>query len=300
MTSLLVAFFAYLLDRLIGEFNFIKHPVIFIGDAISWFEKYFYKESVFRGFLLTLLIIFISGIVSVFITWIMSSLVWYIELIVTAFIASIFLAHRMLHDAVFELISAQDPREKLSMLVSRDTQELSDSEVYKAGVETYAENLSDGVIAPLFYLLLFGLPGIVIYKAINTLDSMVGYRNERYENFGKASALLDDVVNFLPSRVTAMMIMFLSRPTELFNFYNDGKKHASPNAGHPITAMALAIGVRLGGPTRYFGNLQEKVYFGKGREEIEKEDLLNALRLRSKVDAFILASLLLTVFIYTF
>ena len=163
----------------------------------------------------------------------------------TSFLASMFLAHRMLYEAVFELSSAQNPREKLSMLVSRDTQGLSDSEVYKAGIETYAENLSDGVIAPLFYLLVFGLPGIIIYKSVNTLDSMVGYRNEKYERFGKASALLDDLLNLLPSRVTAVIIMLVGGKHPLFSFYRDGKKHASPNGGHPITAMALVAGLRF-------------------------------------------------------
>ncbi len=294
MTNLLISFFAYLLDRLFGEFSFIKHPVIFIGEAISWFEKKLYKNTVFRGLLLTLFILSLSGFFSFLIVWTFSHLVWYLELIFTALFTSMFLAHKMLYDAVYELLSTQDPRQKLSMLVSRDTKELSDSEVYKAGIETYSENLSDGVIAPLFYLLLFGLPGIIIYKSINTLDSMVGYRNERYEKFGKVSAILDDLVNLIPSRLTAMMIMLLKRPRDLFKFYKDGKKHSSPNAGHPITAMALAIGIRLGGPTSYFGKVEHKAYFGEGKEEIEKEDLLNALQLRSKIDIFILISIFIT------
>lgn len=296
----MISLFAYLLDRLFGEFRLIKHPVIFIGEAIAWFESRFYKESVFRGFLLTLFILLLSGTFSMLIVWMLKGFVWYVEVTVSSLIASMFLAHRMLHDTVFELLSSKEPRKSLSMLVSRDTQELSDSEVYKAGIETYAENLSDGVVAPLFYLLLFGLPGIVIYKAINTLDSMVGYRNERYEKFGKFSALLDDAANFIPSRLTAMMIMLLSRPTELFSFYSDGKKHASPNAGHPITAMALAVGVKLGGPTRYFGKLQQKAYFAEGRKEIEKDDLRHALRMRNRIDVFILTSLVLSALIQTF
>lgn len=293
MTNIFIAFFAYLVDRLFGEFNFIKHPVILIGEAISWFEIQFYKDSIYRGVFLTLFITTLSGLVSFFIVWLLGHSVWYLEIIFTGLIASMFLAHRMLYDSVLELTSTQDPRQSLSMLVSRDTKELSDSEVYKAGVETYAENLSDGVIAPLFYLLLFGLPGVIIYKSINTLDSMVGYRNDKYERFGKASALLDDLVNFIPSRLTAMLIMLLSRPVHLLSFYRDGRKHASPNAGHPITAMALGIGLRLGGPTRYFGKLQDKAYFGKGKEEIEKEDLMKTLHMRVRIDAFIFLSLIL-------
>ncbi len=297
MSNLFISFFAYLIDRLFGEFDFIKHPVILIGETISWFERHFYKDSVYRGMLLSVFITSLSGLASFLIVWLFGHLLWYLELIFTGLLASMFLAHRMLYDAVFELTSAQEPRKSLSMLVSRDTNELSDSEVYKAGVETYAENLSDGVIAPLFYLLLFGLPGIIIYKSINTLDSMVGYRNDKYEKFGKASALLDDLVNLIPSRLTAILIMLLSRPAHLLSFYRDGRKHASPNAGHPITAMALAIGLRLGGPTRYFGKLHDKAYFGKGKKEIEKEDVIKALQMRTRIDAFIFFSLILGMYL---
>ncbi len=165
------------------------------------------------------------------------------------------------------------------MLVSRDTKEMSESDVYKAAIETYAENLSDGVIAPLFYLLLFGLPGIVVYKAVNTMDSMVGYRNEKYENYGKAAAILDDILNFIPSRLTAILIMLVGKQKNPFAFYEDGEKHDSPNAGHPITAMAMVLGVKLGGNTSYFGKIKHKANFGDGRELINATDVTKALNL---------------------
>ena len=154
--------------------------------------------------------------------------------------------------------------------------------MYKAAIETYAENLSDGVIAPMFYLLLFGLPGILVYKAINTMDSMVGYKNQKYELFGKAAALLDDLANYIPSRITAVLIMLFANQKDLFAFYEDGKKHESPNAGHPITAMALALDIKLGGDTSYFGTVKKKAYFGKGRKEITAEDVKKALELLPK------------------
>ena len=165
------------------------------------------------------------------------------------------------------------------MLVSRDTEHMSESDIYKAAIETYAENLSDGVIAPLFYLLLFNLPGIILYKTVNTMDSMVGYRNKRYENYGKAAAIFDDIVNYIPSRITALLIMLISNQKEIFGFYEYGKKHDSPNAGHPITAMALALDIKLGGDTHYFGKLKKKPYFGVGREIITDNDVQNALNL---------------------
>ncbi len=185
----------------------------------------------------------------------------------------------MLYDAVKDILTLEDKKQAISMLVSRDTEAMSESDIYKAAIETYAENLSDGVVAPLFYLLLFNLPGIIIYKTINTMDSMVGYRNEEYENYGKVAALLDDVANYIPSRITAVLIMLLSTHKGIFSFYKDGKKHDSPNAGHPITAMAQALGVKLGGDTYYFGKLKKKPYFGEGREEISQEDVKNALNL---------------------
>ena len=278
MTNIIIAVFAYFIDKRFGEFA-IKHPVIYIGEMISFFEKRFYKDSFFRGFLLVVFILFSVGIFSAFLTLVLSSLNIFLNIFISSIIASIFIAHRMLYDAVKEILTTTNKKEKIAMLVSRDTKDMSESDIYKAAIETYAENLSDGVVAPIFYLILFGLPGIIIYKAINTMDSMVGYRNKRYENYGKVAAILDDIVNYIPARITAVLIMLLFKQKDIFAFYNDGKKHDSPNAGHPITAMALAIGVKLGGDTYYFGKLKHKPQFGIGREIITKADLKSALRI---------------------
>jgi adenosylcobinamide-phosphate synthase len=185
----------------------------------------------------------------------------------------------MLRKSVLDVLSAKDKKAAIAMLVSRDTKEMSENDIYKASLETYGENLSDGVIAPLFYLALFNLPGIILYKAVNTMDSMVGYRDEHYEKFGKAAAKLDDILNYIPSRLTAFLIMLLAKKRPFFSFYKDGKKHESPNAGHPITALALALGVKLGGPTSYFGKIKAKPYFGEGREEITPRDITQALKI---------------------
>jgi len=279
VNNLFIALFAYLIDKKFGEFSFIKHPVIVIGELIHFFEEKFYKNTVTRG---CLLVVFVLGVVSFFSIALYLYLQFFnsfLNIILSSFIASMFIAHKMLRDSVAEILHVKNKKEALSMLVSRDTKELSESDIYKAAIETYAENLSDGVIAPLFYLLLFNLPGIIIYKAINTMDSMVGYRNERYEKFGKCAAKLDDIANFIPSRLTALLIMLLAKKKDIFAFYEDGKKHESPNAGHPITAMALALHVKLGGDTSYFGKLKHKAHFGKGTEEITKEDVKNALNL---------------------
>ena len=258
-----------------------------MGDYIKWFEKRFYKDDIFRGSILTITLIVIVWIVIDLISSNLHTILpWYIELILISTLASTTIASNMLYASVKDLIKNPD---NIKYLVSRDTKELKSSDINKAGIETYAENLSDGVIAPLFYLLLFGLEGAFVYKAINTLDSMVGYRNMHYEKFGKFSAIIDDVVNYIPARITAILISLLMfNPKALFNFYRYGKKHDSPNAGHPISAMALAIGVKLGGDTIYFGKLKKKAHFGEGRDNIGKEDILKALSFQWRLDILLL------------
>jgi len=279
LTNTITALLAYTIDRLFGEFRFIRHPIIYIGDLINFFEKKFYKDSLFRGCLLVVFVLGISGSMAYIIYSYLSYLPLGINIAASSIIASIFIAHNMLREAVSGVVSAKDKRAAISQLVSRDTANLSESDIYKAAIETYAENLSDGVIAPLFYLLLFNLPGIVIYKAVNTMDSMVGYKTPKYEKFGKCAARLDDLLNLIPSRITALLIMLVAKKRPLLAFYKDGKKHESPNAGHPITAMALALDIQLGGNTSYFGKIKEKATFGDGRKKITTKDIKKALSL---------------------
>ena len=255
----------------------MKHPIIYMGEFITYFEEKFYKDSVLRGLYLVIFVITIVSFISVSIEFFLLQLHIFLYVILSSLIASIFIAHKMLKDTVKEIVTTKNKKEKIAMLVSRDTENMNESDIYKAAIETYAENLSDGVLAPLFYLLLFGLPGIIIYKAINTMDSMVGYRNKRYEKYGKVAALLDDVCNYIPSRLTAIFIMIIGKKRPIFSFYENGKKHDSPNAGHPITAMALVLGVKLGGDTSYFGKVKHKANFGNANELIEADDVLNAL-----------------------
>ena len=276
---------AYFIDAIFSEFSqikYLKHPIVFMGNYISWFEKKFYKNSVFRGFILT-----ISLITLVFFISITFSLVD--NIIFQAFLASFTISSKMLYDSVKNVLESKDPRQAISMLVSRDTKDMSNSDINKASIETYAENLSDGVIAPLFYLLFFGLTAAFIYKAVNTLDSMVGYRNKRYEKFGKFSAKLDDILNYIPARITAILIALLFKSKySLTNFYRFGKLHDSPNAGHPISSMALALNIKLGGPTSYFGKIKNKAYFGEGKKLIEEDDVKKALEFKSKFDLLML------------
>lgn len=282
MSNIFITLFAYFIDKFFGEFRFIRHPIVVIGEMISFFEERYYKKDVLRGVYLVLFMLLSVGFAALLIQEFFSYLNTFFDIILSSFIASMFIAHRMLYGSVKEVLTSSNKRHSISMLVSRDTDDMDESDIYKASIETYAENLSDGVIAPMFYLLLFGLPGIILYKTINTLDSMVGYKTAKYEKYGKASALVDDVVNYIPARLTAVLIMFFAGEKNLFAFYKDGKKHESPNAGHPITAMALALGIKLGGNTRYNGKMKKKPIFGKGRKVITEDDVRRALALLPK------------------
>lgn len=298
MMNIETSLLAYLIDKYIGEFKIIKHPVIFMGEYIKWFEKRFYKNSIFKGTVLNLSLLTLVFIITFGLTSTFSLFNPYIEIVLTSIVASTGIASKMLYDSVKEVLDSDNSKQAISMLVSRDTKEMSESEIHKACIETYSENLSDGVIAPLFYLLLFGLEGIMVYKAINTLDSMVGYKNEKYINFGKFSAKLDDVANFIPARVTAFLIAILSFKISSFKFLKFASLHESPNAGYPISAMACSLNISLGGATSYFGKIKNKPYFGDGKKEIEKEDVKKALSFRSKIDFVVILGLLLNLIIY--
>ncbi len=282
-----LALISYLIDRVFGEFDSVRHPVVVMGDYIKWFEGRFYSDSVWRGFWLTLSTVSIVYIATHLLTLAIERYLYDgLGLVVMGLLGSIAIASTMLYDSVKGVIS--DPQ-SIRYLVSRDTDELSPTDINKAAIETYAENLSDGVVAPLFYLLLFGLEGAMVYKAINTLDSMVGYRDSRYERFGKVSALLDDIANLIPSRITALLTLLLMGTLHrLKECCHYAKGHKSPNAGYPISAMALSIGVKLGGDTSYFGVMVQKPYFGVGREIITKSDISKALSLRPRMDIAII------------
>jgi adenosylcobinamide-phosphate synthase len=288
---LLVALFAYIIDRIFGEFPF-RHPVSVMGSYISWFEQRFYKDGILAGGILSLSLIALCVSISLGIQTALDSLPYAFSIFLTAAISSMFIASNMLFYSVRSALEANDKRGALAMLVSRDTAELDESEINKALIETYAENLSDGVIAPLFYLILLGLPGIVAYKAINTLDSMIGYRTDRYEKFGKISARLDDAANFIPARITALLIALSAASAKsVKSALVFGGKHKSPNAGYPIAAMAGVLDLKLGGPTPYHGKIVDKAYFGDGRGEIMRQDVERALGLQWRFDILIITFL---------
>jgi adenosylcobinamide-phosphate synthase len=175
--------------------------------------------------------------------------------------------------------SLEEGRQQVARIVGRDTSALSAQEVRTAALETLAENLSDGVIAPLFWLAILGTPGMLAYKMVNTLDSMIGYKTERYRDFGCWAAHIDDIANYTPARLTALLMAAASPKKGLLNFiWRNGSRHASPNSGYPEAALAGILNCRFGGPHYYFGQLFPKPYIGENERELTTADMKRAVR----------------------
>ena len=175
--------------------------------------------------------------------------------------------------------SLEEGRKQVARIVGRDTSELSAQEVRTAALETLAENLSDGVIAPLFWFTLLGVPGMLAYKMVNTLDSMIGYKTERYKDFGCWAAHIDDIANYIPARLTALlMIIAVAKPQLIIFIWKNGRRHASPNSGYPEAALAGILDCRFGGPHYYFGELFDKLYIGERERLLTTYDMKKAVR----------------------
>jgi adenosylcobinamide-phosphate synthase len=264
----------YLLDLCLGDPPGWPHPVRWLGHLITFWETRLYQPSVLAGLLFWLAVTGTSLAAVLAVLALASGFGLLVQGAVAAYLIYAGLATRSLHlecQKVEESLTRgnlAEARKNLAMIVGRETAHLEEAGIRRATLETLAENLSDGVIAPLFYILLAGIPGLVLYKAANTMDSMVGYKNERYERFGKIAARADDVLNFLPARLTAWLMCLVSGLANLNKkqawriLQRDGSKAASPNAGRPEAALAGALGVRLGGPSIYFGRLVDKPYIG--------------------------------------
>ncbi|PPK73757.1 adenosylcobinamide-phosphate synthase [Methylobacter tundripaludum] len=287
-----LAALAYFVDMIFGELP-CKHPVVLMGDFINAFERRFYSDRILPGALLVVGLIKLTLLISIAVAYLCGFLPDWLSLTVLAVLASTGLAMNMLHESVAALLTAEQPKQALSYLVSRDTQDMTETEVYKAGLETWAENLSDGVIAPLFYLLLFGLPGIAVYKAINTMDSMIAYKTERYFYFGKTAAIVDDIANYIPARLTALLIVALAKDKQRVwqCLRRDGNKLESPNAGYPIAAMAGALGVALGGDASYHGQIKHKPTLGLALNPVDKSALTQALQMKTGINLIVLGLL---------
>ncbi len=292
-----IVLFAFFFDLLLGDPRWFPHPVVLIGRGISLGEEILRRlvesktAELLAGATLAV-VIPVSAFVAVdFIIRLTSNLHQWAGWFAAVFFGYTTIAAKSLYQEPLKVASMLDAknldgaRKELSCLVGRDTGNLDEKEITRALVETVAENTSDGVIAPLFYLAIGGPPLAMAYKAINTLDSMVGYKNEKYLYFGRASARLDDIVNYLPARLSALLLImaaFILRKDwekALKITLRDRKNHQSPNSGHPEAAVAGALGRRLGGLSYYGGVLSNKPFIGDDAGEFQVRDVREAGRL---------------------
>lgn len=270
----------WILDRILGDPRWLPHPVVGFGKAISLCEKHFnrgksrrIKGVVCAGSLIIIVFCFVWGLLLLLKPW---SIVRIAVEIIGVFycLAGTTLAREV--KQVFEACGKglDDARHQIARIVGRDTQSLDEQEIKTAALETLAENLSDGVIAPIFWYLLLGLPGMMSYKMVNTLDSMIGYKNERYREFGCFAAKLDDAANYIPARLTAFLMVLVSIRFKVFSFIERyGRSHASPNSGYPEAALAGILDCRFGGPHDYFGKPVYKPYIGDNPRDLTYKDL---------------------------
>ena len=274
----------WVLDLLIGDPTWLPHPVVWFGKMISWGEHRLNQglHRMLKGALLAVGLILLIFLV----TWLLHLLLVSDVLVIIFDTVVVFycLAGTTLIREVRQVFlavdrSLEEGRRQVARIVGRDTSELSAQEVRTAALETLAENLSDGVIAPLFWFALFGTPGMLAYKMVNTLDSMIGYKTERYKAFGCWAAHIDDVANYIPARLTALLMILASGKLRLLTFVlKNGRKHASPNSGYPEAALAGILGCRFGGPHYYFGELFDKPYIGEHDRLLDTNDMKKAVR----------------------
>ena len=309
----------WLLDLLLGDPSWLPHPVVGFGKMIAFGEKRLNKGShrMLKGALLAVGLILLAfgfvwvirhllGIFALFIFDGTHQQVYQLPVFLWLFdVIAIFccLAGTTLIREVREVFLAVDRsmdegRKQVARIVGRDTSELSAQEVRTAALETLAENLSDGVIAPLFWLAIGGVPAMMAYKMVNTLDSMIGYRTERYKDFGCWAARIDDVANYIPARITALLMILphaiLNFQFSIFNFVRRyGRCHASPNSGYPEAALAGILDCRFGGPHYYFGELFDKPYIGENSRELTTADIQKAVRINRTAE--VLAIIIITV-----
>ena len=315
----LYVFSAYLVDLAVGDPRWIPHPVVFMGKAIEgleWLLRRFAKSpSGLRAAGAVTAAVLLVG--SWFITfnllkWMFTVHFW-LGSALSVWLISTTMAARGLAGAageIFQLLQTGDlaeARRKVGWIVGRDTGKMDSGDITRATVETVAENIVDGIISPLFYAFIGGTPLAMAYRAVNTLDSMVGYKNERYIHFGMASARLDDLANFIPARLTGILLLgaaFLLKMNPkraLAAIQRDAPGHPSPNSGIPESAVAGALGVRLGGLNYYHGRESFRAYMGEDLTPLEPQHIKQAIKLMYMTSALaVLIGLLISVLIYRY
>lgn len=305
---LLPLFIGWIADKIFGDPPALPHPVVGFGKIISWGEKWLNKgnKKILKGALFSVTLILSSFFGMYYLIKGLNHIHPFIGMVFSAIIVFYCLAGKALIDEVRQVFIAVDSsvekgRKQVARIVGRDTSNLSPQQIRTSALETLSENLSDGVIAPLLWFMLLGVPGMFAYKMINTLDSMIGYKSEKYKDFGCWSARIDDIANYIPARLTAFLMILASGKLSLFSFVKKyGSKHASPNSGYPEAALAGILDCRFGGPNTYFGELVEKPYIGENPRELTYHDMEIAVGINKKAEALMigLVTCILLIFQY--
>lgn len=288
MVSILPLTIGYLLDLIIGDPHSLPHPITYIGKLIKKCETLLRRRENFLKIKGVVLFFIVTGL-SFGIIWLLIYLTGLIHhflgLIVQLWLIFQILATKSLYieslkvQRALESGDIKEARKYLSWLVTRDCSQMSKQDIIRSTVETISENITDGITAPLFYITLGGAPLGMLYKAVNTLDSMVGYKNERYKDFGYFSAKMDDIFNYIPARITALFIILscfflgLDSKRAFFTLLRDRKKHDSPNSPFGEAPVAGALGIYLGGRVTYFDKIYDKPKIGDGLKEPDIEDI---------------------------
>lgn len=297
----------WILDRCLGDPLWLPHPVVGFGRMIHYLETRFNRggHRVLKG-----------AFTAVGLTLSVYLLVWFgldalsfsifIKLLVEAILIFYCLAGKTLVNEVRMVFlslyeSLEKGRNQVSRIVGRDTSQLSENEIKTAALETLAENLSDGVIAPLFWYLILGVPGMVAYKMVNTLDSMIGYKNEKFIDFGRWGAKIDDLANYIPARLTAFLMLVVSNRLNLLGFVRRfGRQHLSPNSGYPEAALAGILDCRFGGTHNYFGKRVYKPYIGINERRLTFDDMLTSVVISRRAEILMVIIVLLIRTLYSF
>ena len=291
MSAFLMVLLALVLDFFMGEpkkiWDRFPHPATLMGRLVNWLDETLNKGSQRRtkGFFTVVVLVLIAFIPGLIFEKLNNIPVLGVGVnVIEIIIAAILIAYRSLIDHVNDVATAlqtdlQQGRNAVSLIVGRDTRQMTESDVSRATIESAAENFSDGVVAPVFWFLILGLPGILIYKMINTADSMIGYQNQKYANFGFAAAKLDDVLNWLPARISAFIICSVHFDRLAFDVvFEDADLHRSPNAGWPESAMAGVLDVALAGPRSYDGQMSDDLFINsRGALDLGAADIQGSI-----------------------
>lgn len=300
---IIALFLGFFLDLLLADPAWLPHPIVGFGKLIRFFDqkfnsgKYRFWKGAFSSLFLIIAVFLVVGFVDCFLTSVHPIIGMLFKTVVVFFSLSGLTLRREVRQVFVSVNrSLKEGREALSRIVGRDTANLNEQQVRSAALETLSENLSDGSIAPLFWFAVLGVPGMAAYKMVNTLDSMIGYKNARYFYFGKFAARADDLLNLVPARISALLMLIVSgKLFKIREVFREGRNHTSPNSGYPEAALATILGCRFGGPNFYEGVLIDKPFIGKKEKQLSTHDMLQAtdINLYSEIAMVVIVAIVL-------